>query len=311
MDNIKVKLPPLLLSRNGADPDAPASFGRGNLLVCRRGKGGNILLVSLYRPKVGNAFNDQMYLDLIDVLHLTANDDSVSAIVLTGSGPFFSSGADLKADGGISRTVEEAETTVGGRQTLHKPAGRFMMALIAYPKIVAAAVQGPAVGIGVTLLLHCDLVHLSPTTTLWVPFTRLALVPELCSSRTFVQSMGLSKANELLLLGKKVDAETAVAWNMASLVIDAKEEDPFHQNSLAGRMINELDRHLLRLPCGDQTAHYFVALMKGNRRQEMERVCREELLKLDERFNTGQVKEAASQITFGSAAKKSTPRSRM
>lgn len=254
----------------------PVTFGRGNLLLRRKGKERNILVVSLHRPKVANAFSDDMYLDLIDVLHLSAKDSSVAAIVLTGSGPFFSSGADLT---GLNQSFEEAQNSVGGRQTLHKPAGRFMMAIIAFPKVIAAAVQGPAVGIGVTLLLHCDLVHLSKKATLWVPFTRLALVPELCSSKTFLQSMGLSKANELLLLGRKIDAPTAVEWNIASRVVDNHENfvDPFHPKSMASQMAQELDRRLLSLPEGSQTSEYFVALMKGERRLEMERVCSEEV----------------------------------
>ena len=257
---------------------APVSFGRGNLLVRRHGKQGNILVVSLHRPRVRNAFHDAMYLDLIDLLHLTAPPDStVDAIVLTGSGSFFSSGADIKAS---FETITEELDSVLGRQTLYKPTGRFMMALIDYPKIIAAAVQGPAVGIACTLLMHCDLVYLSSKATLWAPFTRLALVPELCSSQTFLRTMGLSKANELLLLGKQIDAQTAVQWNIGSQVIDHHElntTDPFHPQSLAIKMANEIEQRLLSLPCGDRTVQYFVSLVKGSRRQEMGKICREEV----------------------------------
>jgi len=308
------------LPPNGTSATVPAKFGRGNLLVCRRGRKGNVVVAALHRPDTHNAFHDAMYEDLIELLQLSARDDSVAALVLSGTGPYFSSGADLKADGGLAAAVKESEESIGGREMLRKPAGRFMMALIAFPKVIAAAVQGPAVGIGVTLLLHCDLVHMSPQANLWVPFTRLALVPELCSSRTFVDSMGLSKANELLLLGKRIDAQTSLAWNIASRVVDvtkgdsssniaAATTDPFHPNSLASRMVNDIDRKLLQLPCGERTSQYFVSLMRGSRRQEMERVCREELIKLDERFNTGQVKIAAQQVQFGSASKgKTQPR---
>jgi enoyl-CoA hydratase/carnithine racemase len=284
--------------------DTPEPFGSGNLYTCRRGKKGSIVLASLFRPKTRNAFCDDLYEDLIQLLQSTAADPSVSAVVLTGVGSFFSSGADLKDGSFIPETG-------AGRETIKKPAGRFMMALIAYPKILCAAVQGPAVGIGVTLLLHCDIVHCSPTASFWAPFTRLALVPELCSSVTFLETMGLSKANELLLLGKRIDAKKALDWNLCSeIVTDCDVSgDPFHNNSLASRMCNEIDHRLLSLPVGDTTADVFVSFIKGARRKRLERVCRAELLKLDERFDTGQVQEAASHIQIGS--KNTRPRSKL
>ena len=276
------ELPPPPPINDRAHSPSPVSFGRGNLSVCRRGRLGNILIVAFNRPHVRNAFHDDMYLDLIDLLHLTApSDSSISAIVLTGTGSFFNSGADLKSD--FDTVMDEAMNSLLGRQMLHKSAGRFMMALIAYPKIFAAAVQGPAVGIACTLLMHCDLVHLSSQATLWAPFTRLALVPELCSSQTFMHSMGLSKANEMLLLGKEINAKTALEWNIASQVINQHEintTDPFDPNSLASRMANELDERLLSLPCGDRTVEYFIALVKGSRRRELQSVCLEEVRSL-------------------------------
>jgi enoyl-CoA hydratase/carnithine racemase len=245
-----------------------------------------------------------VYEGLISIMDLTERDPTLSAIVLTGTGPYFSSGADL-TNGNF-----QPETT--GRMTRSKPAGRFMLALIRFPKILAAAVNGPAVGIAVTLLMHCDLVHCSEKATLWAPFTRLALVPELCSSRTFIESHGLSKANELLLLGKKIDARKAMEWNICSQVVADKDgsDDPFSPTSLASRMCNEIDRKLLSLPLGDKTAEYFVSCVKGARRERMEQVCLTELEKLDERFDTGQVQQAASHINIGSSSKKK-PRSKL
>jgi enoyl-CoA hydratase/carnithine racemase len=239
----------------------------------------------------------------VAVIRFAKNESSLSAIVLTGMGKYFSSGADLKNP----NFDPESE----GRETLMKPAGRFMMSLLSFPKIFAVAVNGPAVGIAVTMLMHADLVHCSDTATFWAPFTRLALVPELCSSVTFLESHGLSKANELLLLGKKIDAQTAYEWNICSKVVSTcdKSGDAFSPiNSLANMMCNEIDEKLLSLPLGDKTVEYFVACVKGSRRQRLEQVCREELLKLDERFDSGQVAEAASHITFGSKQK---PRSKL
>jgi peroxisomal 3,2-trans-enoyl-CoA isomerase len=278
--------------------EPPAPFGSGSLRLSRRGKARSILLVAFSKVEVRNAFNDAVYEDLIGVLGLAAQDHSLSAVVLTGSGDFFSSGADLK---GGNFTPEE-----GGRRTLQKPAGRLMLEIIAFPKILAAAVNGPAVGIAVTLLMHCDLVHCSPNATFWAPFTRLALVPELCSSVTFLETMGLAKANEMLLLSREINAQTAVDWGICSRIVHGFDVsgEPFHPNSLACRMCSEIDERLLRLPKGPQTAEYFVSLIRGRRRDRLSSICREELLKLDERFDSGDVLTAARSIRIGSDSRR-------
>ena len=146
----------------------PQAYGRGNINVCRCGSKGSILIVAMNRPSVRNAFSDDLYVDLVDVMTEVATDPSFAALILTGTGSYFSSGADLK---GSSMLNEDGSA----RNTLNLPPGRFMMALIEFPKILCAAVNGPAVGIGVTLLLHCDLCYCSAVATLWAPFTRLAL----------------------------------------------------------------------------------------------------------------------------------------
>ena len=246
--------------------------------------------------------HSSVYEDLIAIMEIVEGDGTLSAIVLTGTGPYFSSGADLKS--GVFDSPSP-----GGRQTRNLPAGRFMLAVLRFPKILAAAVNGPAVGIAVTLLLHCDLVHCSERATLWAPFTRLALVPELCSSTTFIESHGLSKANEMLLLGRKIDARTALDWNICSRVVSCENsgssDDPFDDRSLASQLCRELDRRLLSLPLGGQTAEYFVSFIKGARRDRMRALCLHELEKLDERFDTGQVRHAARHLKIGSSSSRS------
>jgi enoyl-CoA hydratase/carnithine racemase len=274
----------------------PCSFGHGTLRICRRGTNKSIVLVALDRPKQYNAFDDTVYEDLTSILLLTKADNTVSAIVLTGVGSYFSSGANLK-NGNF-----EPEPVPGRQTVLTKPVGQFMYTLISYPKLLAAAVNGPAVGIGVTLLMHCDIVHCTTTATFWLPFTRLALVPELCSSITFTETFGLSKANELLVLGKKINAQTAYEWNLCSKVITNYDTtgDPFiPTNSIGNLLCTDIDQSILQLPVGHRTVTYFVELIKGSRRQRMEHICRIELDKLDERFDSGQVSIAAQQLKIG------------
>ena len=278
---------------------------RGTLQLGRRGHKDSIMLVALHRPHVKNAINDDVYLDLIDVLQETLEDSSILCLILTGTGSYFSSGADLK-NGDLSPES-------GGRQSLSRPVGRFMLQLIAYPKILAAAVNGPAVGIGTTMLFHFDLVYCTQNATFWTPFSRIAFVPELCSSDAFPARMGLAKANELLLLAKKIDAQTAVQWNICSRIVpqaDVLSGDPFHSKSLATLMALEIDQSLLTLSGAARTVQLYVGMVRGADRLRLQSICREELKKLDERFDNGEVAEAATQLA-ASLHNGRKPRSRL
>jgi enoyl-CoA hydratase/carnithine racemase len=109
--------------------------------------------------------------DLVGVLDHAKVKDDISAVVLTGDGPYFSSGADIKD---FVNNFSPSETDEG-RNSLKLPVGKFMMAMLQFPKVLAAAVNGPCIGIATTLLFHCDLCVCSPQATFWAPFTRLAL----------------------------------------------------------------------------------------------------------------------------------------
>lgn len=271
-------------------------YGR-TLLTKRMGHTNSILLTSLNRPRVKNAFNDEQYMDLVNLLHSAQKDDSIHAIVLTGTGNYFSSGADL------SDMDFESE-----KNMIDKPAGLFMMALLSFPKVFVAAVNGPAVGIGVTLLMHCDLVYCTPNSTFWVPFTRIALVPEFCSSVTFVESSGLGRANELLLLGKRIDAKRAVNDRIVCDIIpdcdviggDGGGGDAFAVDSIGSKVCHDLDERLFQICHGDKTSAIFVSMIRNRaeRRERMETICREELVELDERLKSGDVLEAAMQLNL-------------
>lgn len=330
----------------------PTLFGRGTLRIQRhhhhRRRGGDsnhgnsnnngaILICALYRPAVRNAFNDDMYLDLIDLLQGTATDDSIAALIVTGTGPYFSSGADLQS-ASFATDADAAGSKSNNRhrrETHLLPAGRFMHAVIDYPKILCAAVNGPAVGIGATFLLHCDLVwccseagsldgslvgtekgdnekNVATGASFWVPFSRLALVPELGSSVTLVQHCGgsLSRANELLLLGEQLDARQMVTYGIASrcITMDNKiaQIDPFTQSSLAWHMADTLQQQLLDLPQGAATARYFVQLVRRRpeRVSHLHDIVRRELACMDERFAAGHVAEAWQQLPIGKKKQK-------
>ena len=148
----------------------PSSYGRGTVSICRQGKNGSILVVAINRLKVKNALNDDVYEDLIGVLERAKVDSTLSAVIWTAAGSYFSSGADVR-EGHLS----EGKSSKIPTKMIERPGGRFMLAVVSFPKVFCAAVQGPAVGIAATALMHCDLVYFGDTAYFWAPFSRLAL----------------------------------------------------------------------------------------------------------------------------------------
>ena len=116
--------------------------------------------------------------------------------------------------------------------------------------------------------------------------------------------MGLSKANELLLLGKRIDAKTAVDWNICSRMIELEPHqngaDPFSNHSLAHHVCNELNQLLLSLPLSDKTTRVFISLIRGQKQRihRMQQICRNELKLLDQRGRNGDVLLALHELTL-------------
>eukprot|EP00871_Galdieria_phlegrea_P005867 jgi/Galph1/768/GphlegSOOS_G5536.1 len=177
---------------------------------------GSLQIVKLSRPTVRNAFNDKMYEQCIRTLEMAANNPSVLGVVFTGEGEFFSSGADVKQRN--DQHLFQMESTV---------VGKFMKLLATFPKLVVAAVNGPAVGIGVTLLLQADIVYCTRKAWFWTPFSMLGLAPEYASSVILPEIVGQYKANEMLILGKRVNAEEALNFHLVSEIFDCRSNEEF------------------------------------------------------------------------------------
>ncbi|WOX06634.1 enoyl-CoA hydratase [Microbulbifer pacificus] len=170
---------------------------------------GRVLEITINRPERKNALTMAMYAAMADLLNEAAGDPGVRVVILTGTSGVFTSGNDLTDFLGGSASGEES------------PVFRFMHALYHFPKPVIAAVAGPAVGIGTTLLLHCDLSIAEDDAVFQMPFVNLGLCPEYGSSFLLPRIMGHAKASELLLLGKKFDAQTAADVNICNEVVYA------------------------------------------------------------------------------------------
>ncbi|XP_049730956.1 enoyl-CoA delta isomerase 2 isoform X1 [Elephas maximus indicus] len=171
-----------------------------------------ITKIMLNRPTKKNAITTQMYQDIVLALEAAGKDDS-TITVLTGNGDYYCSGNDLNNFTDIPPGVIE-EQAKNNAILLRNFVGCF----IDFPKPLVAAVNGPAVGISVTLLGLFDIVYASDRATFHTPFTHLGLSPEGCSSYTFPKIMGPAKAAEMLIFGKKLTAREACAQGLVTEV---------------------------------------------------------------------------------------------
>jgi enoyl-CoA hydratase/carnithine racemase len=156
-----------------------------------------VRVIRLTRPEKKNALTEAMYGAMADAIGAAGGDPNVRALVFAGSPGVFTAGNDL-ADFLQHPPTDE-----------HSPVFRFLRQLVEFPKPIVAAVDGPAVGIGTTLLLHCDLVVATARARFALPFARLALVPEAASSVLLPMLAGYHRAAEWLLLGEPFGGEDA------------------------------------------------------------------------------------------------------
>jgi enoyl-CoA hydratase/carnithine racemase len=177
----------------------------------RTGVLNGVATVEIARPEKKNALTVEMYQAMADAILDAQLDASVRALLITGQPGIFTSGNDLEDFMRRPRAGEDS------------PVFQFMRALIGCDKPVVAAVTGPAIGIGVTMLLHCDLVVVADDARLAMSFTGLGLVPEFGSSLLVPALMGPRRAAEKLLLGEPFTAENAVECGIANAVLPAGE----------------------------------------------------------------------------------------
>jgi enoyl-CoA hydratase/carnithine racemase len=164
--------------------------------------------VQLNRPEKRNAITLAMYGALTDALNEARADESVRVVLLSGVGASFTAGNDLNDFLSQSDFGENSNAL------------RFLRVLTTFRKVLIAAVHGQTVGIGATMLLHCDLVVAARSTQMVLPFVKLGLVPEAASSLLLPRIVGHHRAAELLLLGKPFDAATALSLGLVNRVVE-------------------------------------------------------------------------------------------
>jgi enoyl-CoA hydratase/carnithine racemase len=172
-----------------------------------------IMTLTLTRPDKKNALSKAMYSAMSDGLERAERDADVGVVLFQGDGDSFTAGNDLA----------DFSAASNGSNPGPNEANRFISNLGKATKPMIAAVQGNAVGVGTTMLLHCDLVFLGDNARLMTPFVNLALVPEAASSWLLPARIGHVRAYAMFALGEPVDAATAMAWGLANAVVPVGE----------------------------------------------------------------------------------------
>jgi enoyl-CoA hydratase/carnithine racemase len=163
-----------------------------------------VLTITIDRPLKRNALTQAMYGTMADGLQGADVDEGIGGVVITGVDDVFTSGNDL-ADFAAGESLDEVS--------------RFLFTISSVRVPVVAAVNGLAVGVGLTLLLHCDLVYVEPTAKLWAPFVELGLVPEAASSLLLARVIGERRASEVILCGRHFDGQEAAEWGLANAAV--------------------------------------------------------------------------------------------
>ena len=213
-----------------------------------------LLSLRLNRPDKKNALTREMYSQLAIALHQADADPTVRVVLISGSSECFTAGNDI---------ADFLQDPPSGPES---PVFVFMRSVLACRKPLVAAVAGSAVGIGTTLLLHCDLVYISADARLRMPFVNLGLCPEFGSSLILPRLLGQARAAQLLLLGEGFSGEQAGAWGLASEVLANGPAALARAREMAGRLA-ELTPTAVQIS---------KALMKGPDREQLLQVIAQE-----------------------------------
>lgn len=184
-----------------------------------------VTTVTMARPDKRNAISQAMYAKMAQALRDYGESDDARALVITGEGEYFTAGNDLK------------DFATGSDSDGPAPVVQFLEAISSCPKPVIGAVNGPAIGVGLTMLLHCDLAFASDTATMSAPFVGLGLVPEAASSLLLPQAVGVAVANDIFMTGRALTASEALNFGLISRVF-APEQFADQVHAIAAQVAN-------------------------------------------------------------------------
>ncbi|XP_053687829.1 enoyl-CoA delta isomerase 2 [Sabethes cyaneus] len=236
---------------------------------------GTVRQITITNPRKKNAINLQAYRDLADQINAADRDDSVTVLVLTGAGDFYSSGNDISALLTSEQSMEQR------LESSHASLSRMVEAFYSFSKLLVGVINGPAIGIAATTALLCDVLYMEENAYFYTPFSALGLCAEGCSSYTFPKLMGTSKASEMLLLNHRMNAQEALQFNVVAELF--KRED--FERKLWPRILQYGS-----LPVGSIKAT--KQLMKRFDVEKLEQANKAELKALGKRWETEEAMQA-------------------
>lgn len=218
-----------------------------------------------------NTLNDVIFTELLDALKMAAEDPQIKVVLLHGQPEYFCMGTELENFTQTDFTDSKS------------PLREFMHALIHFEKPIVAAVNGSAIGVGTTMLLHCDLVYASDTAIFALPFTSLGLVPDFAATYILPRRIGRMRANEKLLLAQPFSAQEAFDIGLINGVLPEKEVLNYAR-TIAERF-NKLPPQAVR-----STKH----LLRASALQEVDVAIEAEMTAMAKQVQGQEVKEAIS-----------------
>ncbi|KAL8922560.1 MAG: hypothetical protein Q9208_005063 [Pyrenodesmia sp. 3 TL-2023] len=253
---------------------------------------GKIAIITLNLPHKLNALTQDLYYRVSCLLREIAARDDIYITILTGKGRYFSAGADVT----ISRSIDSSDDP--RRQWLSSFVANNLEitnAFYTHPKILITALNGPAIGLSAALISFSDFIYCTPSAFLLTPFTSLGLVAEGGSSYGFVQRLGISKANEALIMSKRITADEMLATGFVNKIFPVKRgrEDDFLPEVL-DEVKERLGDHL-----NGESLIKLKELIRKPERERMDGQTVAEVMGLLERFASGVPQEEFRKIASG------------
>jgi peroxisomal 3,2-trans-enoyl-CoA isomerase len=263
---------------------------------------GRVAIISINNEKKLNALSQSGYYDLAQAMREVATHDEVFITLLIGTGRFFSAGADVS----LSRPSPSSSTD--NNTTNPSPHQHWLQSFVAFnlnltqafythPKILVVGLNGPVVGLSAALVAFADFVYAAPHAFLLTPFSSLGLVTEGAASRALVQRLGIAKANEALIMSKRISCEELVAVGFVNKVFEGcgKGED---DGKFRGLVLREIDERLGEHLVGESLLG-IKKLIRGPERDVMDVQNVKEVFAGLDRFVSGVPQEMFRQIATG------------
>ncbi|KAF8457241.1 ClpP/crotonase-like domain-containing protein [Terfezia claveryi] len=258
---------------------------------------GPIAIITLNLPHKLNALSSEAYQHLAHLLRKVADMTDITITLLTGTGRFFSAGADVGS-------VDSANVPAGNSPRTFW-LQRFSVcnidvtkSFLTHPKLLIAALNGPAIGLSAALIAHCDFIYATSSTYLLTPFTSLGLVAEGGASYTFVRRLGLAKANEALILSKPLPAADLLACGFLNKIYPAPA-DPRDCSSFHKAVLEDVRSEFLERGLNRESMLLVKKLIRGAWEEKLECVNVKEAFMGVERFLSGAPKEEFRNMARG------------